>query len=240
MFLTSCLATASMFAGCQRADNPKPLVSSRKPASNTRNNNTEKNMSISRAEYVKLLKQIKKTLFAYIPEYFSKIELKSAAYCLFLLYDDGSAYDDYSPVIEIGTSELLDACNRGKIDGIGDASNPGKAWRPHQCISAPFPGFPCPGERLDVVSDAVNACYQFEFENQIEQEKSFRQTMLDTAFELNKLNWTNLNKVTDHFFVLATDYIGYNFFEDLEQCLTKSKLETILATYPNLAAKDCG
>ena len=146
-------------------------------------------MATTQEEYDELRQQIQDQLVDYIPKYFASHALSSPAYCLFLLYDDGSSLD-FTPNIEIGTKDLLLACEQGLKDGVGDTSNQGKAWRPHQCISSPFPGFPCPGERLTIVGKECNACYDFEFENNVAY--SLRDTFTETAFELNQIDWNQL------------------------------------------------
>jgi len=78
-----------------------------------------------------------------IPQKVRELAPNEPIFCIFLLYDDGSSLD-VTPTLQIGLKSLLDACEAGQIDGIGDRARPFKAWVPQQNISAPFPGFPCP------------------------------------------------------------------------------------------------
>ena len=71
----------------------------------------------SQQEYDEQRSQIQAKLVEYIPKYFASLDLQSPAYCLFLLYDDGGSLD-LTPVIEIGTSELMLACNNEIVDGL--------------------------------------------------------------------------------------------------------------------------
>jgi hypothetical protein len=194
-------------------------------------------MPVTREQFESSLKRVASRLVKLIPERVASLGLTDPAYCVFLLYEDGTS-DDMTPTLMVGTKPLLDACNDGLRDGIGDLANQGKAWYPQQCISAPFPGFPCPGERLTEVAEDTRICYRYEIiepEDIRDDPAYYREMLTKVARQLNKLNWREIVPVTEQFFVVATDYTACNLFEDLPKCVSPARFQKLREAYRSLA-----
>jgi hypothetical protein len=193
-------------------------------------------MPVTKAQFEASLSRIERTLIDQIPEFAASLAVSEPAYCLFLLCEDGSS-DDNTPTMLIGTKPLLDACDAGVIDGIGDKSSQDKAWYPHQSITAPFPGFPPPSRAIDFVAEDTRICYLYEL---IEPEEirddpaQYRRMLTGVARELNKLDWSVIMPVTKQFFVWSTGYIGENLFEDLKNSVSDDQLRGLCETYSSL------
>jgi hypothetical protein len=168
-------------------------------------------------------------LLKYIPDKVRELHVTSPAYCLFLWYQDLSAMD-FTPSIGVGTVELWDACFSGRHrDEMGDSPE-FCVWSPQQSISGPFPGFPLPGGLCNVIAAEANECYSLMCEREGAEEivlLPFRSMMHRVAQRLNTIEWSEILRTTDDFIVLASDYIGYWFDQDIEASIGATKLSLL-------------
>ncbi len=194
-------------------------------------------MSVTKEQFESSLRRVAERLLREVPQHVASLGLRDPAYCVFLLYEDGTS-DDVTPTLYVGTKPLLDACNAGERDGIGDRADQGKAWAPQQSISSPFPGYPLPGDRLHAVAEDTMICYRYEIiepEELRDNPAGYRQMLVDVARRLNDLNWQEIVPITENFFVLATDYSAFNLYDDLPKCVSTSKLQQLREAYVSLA-----
>jgi hypothetical protein len=197
----------------------------------------EQLMPVTKEQFESTLRRVAERLLEEVPGHVASLGLCDPAYCILLLYEDGTS-DDVTPTLLVSTKPHLDACNARQCDGIGDQANQGKAWKPQQCISSPFPGYPLAGGPIGAVAEDTMICYRYEIfepDDLRDNPDGFREMLIDVARRLNDLIWQEIIPVTENFFVLATDYSAFNFFDDLPKCVSITKLEQLRVTYASLA-----
>ncbi len=193
-------------------------------------------MPVTKSQFEARLSRIERSLIDRIPKFAASLAVSEPSYCLFLLYEDGSCDDD-TPTMLIGTQSLLEACDAGVIDGIGDKSSQEKAWYPLQSISAPFPGFPPPARAIDFVAEETRICYLYELiepEELLDNPAQYRRMLTGVARELNKLDWSTIMPVTKRFFVLSTGCIPVHLYEDLKNSVSDDQLRDLCEAYSSL------
>ncbi len=180
-------------------------------------------------------------LLAEVPAMVRGLAPAEPIFCVFLLYDDGTSGDPV-PSLQVGLKSLLDACQAERIDGIGDRSNAEKAWVPQQTISAPFPGFPCPTIPLDIIAEEADICYRHGVVHDGPPElppldpvpPAFRSMLQRVARKLNDEDAFADLPTTEHFVVLANDYLGDRLKEDVALSLSPQRHQQLTEVFPSL------
>lgn len=191
-------------------------------------------MSVDFEQCVEALVRIEATLIEAIPEVVRSLQLRDPAYCVFLLYEDGSS-EDVTPTLLVGLKPLLDACN--------ERNRQSDAWYPHQALSEPFPGTPFPQAKLDMVADDTMVTYSFEIfepEDICDDPAMYREMLCRVARKLNQMDWNSITPVTDQFFVFVSDFSSQRLFEDLPHCVSPTQLANLRTAYDSLAHLELG
>ena len=176
-----------------------------------------------------LLNRIETCLVEYVPQKIRELGVDSEAYCVFLWYHDFSM-TDFTPEVGIGTVDLRDACMSGEYASKLGSEPEWCVWVPQQSIDPPIPGFPLPEFRCEVVSAETNECYShFIKSERYKPLQPFRSMLCRVAQRLNAIDWNGILTTNNDFFVFATDFIGYNTFDDLPNCIDSKLVESLEA-----------
>ena len=187
---------------------------------------------MNKDQLTRTLERIERELVSRIPQLASDLGSSDPAYCLFLWYTDLSV-DVHEPEIAIATESFRAACLDGQHDEqLGDPAE-WCVWRPQQTVDAPFPGFPLSSTYCEFVAEECEWIYkQFDFPtNENEDEGKtlapFRNMMHSTARALNDIEWSEHFPIAEDFVVIATDYIGYWFPEDVVASLGEERVSQL-------------
>ena len=184
-------------------------------------------MSVDFEQCVEALVRIEAKLLEAIPEVVRSLQLRDPAYCVFLLYEDGSS-EDVTPTLLVGLKPLLDACT--------ERNRQSDAWSPHQALSGPFPQ-----AKLDMVAEDTIVTYSFEIfepEEICDNPVMYREMLCRVARKLNQVDWSSITPITEQFFIMVSDYTTERLFEDLPHCISADQLAELRTSYESLARLD--